>query len=220
MEEMEEMAEMADTKIKAFCEDHPSCRHLNVLNMPPGVVISQGNGLLIVLSEMTQKQFLALLVLIVRFLPFLEVLKVQASVDVPANVTELPEFLFTGLSNLSALFLSRCVNLYRLPTNLGRIASNLKTLQISECPRITRLPPNIGMLQELNSHMETWCDRTRDQRIYKLQLHKLKEDYPINVKVAFMTLLCSERYFVEVVDSLVHVPPEIWWEIFSYFEIF
>lgn len=214
------------TKIETFCNGEPSCVPINVLDMPyevvqhhnkpHGVVRSPENGLLIQRSKMTQEQFIALLWLIVHCLPFLEVLKIQAC----ANITEVPAFLFTSLPNLSALFLTCCTNLNRLPTNLGRIASNLKTLLISKCPRAIRLPGSIGMLPDLNSHMDMWCTARREKAEFKMQLCKLKEDYPINVKVAFMTLLCSERYYVKVVDSLVHVPPEIWKKIFSYFEIF
>jgi len=214
------------TKIEAFCEDKPSCVPINVLNMPHevvehhnkphGVVKCPENGLLIVRSEITQEMFLALLLQIVHSLPFLEVLEIQTC----ANVTEIPALLFTGLPNLSALFLTRCPNLNPLPKNLGQITSNLKTLLITGCPRAIRLPKSTGMLPDLNSHMNMWSTARREDAEFKMQLWKLKEEYPINVKVAFMTLLCSDRYFVKVGDSLVHVPPEIWKEIFSYFEIF
>jgi len=222
------------TLIKEFCEnqhlyvlniDVPLCRSITILDMPgevakrprseDGFITHPENGILISRSTITQKEFIDVIFEIIKYLPFLEVLKIQSL----ANITEIPEFLFTGLPNLSALLLTSCKNLGPLPKNIGHIATNLNTLVIYGCPLAICLPPSIGMLDDLNSHMEYWSTRNMDEINLKQQLYLLKKKYKTYLQMSFTLLLCAQQKD-GVVDlggfgskNVIHLPIEMWEEI-------
>lgn len=224
-------------EIKEFCENQhlyvPNmvvqvCRSITILDMPgevanrpnrseDGFITRPENGILISRSTITQEEFIEVILQIIKYLPFIEVLKIQAL----TNITELPEFLFTGLPSLSALFLTSCKNVGPLPKNIGHIAGNLNTLVIYGCPLAICLPPSIGILDDLNSHMEYWSSRNMDEINLKRQLFLLKKNYKTYLQMSFTVLLCAQQKNGDIdlgVDDLgsknvIHLPMEMWEEI-------